>query len=375
MCINSRQDTRVSKKNNVIEINGKRYDATTGALLHNGHSTKAVAAPAVKHATPAKHKPSMLDVRPAASHHRHGNQPQPTHTLMRQAVSKPAASAKSHLKAHGHVSHELALAKAADLQVLPKTSALTVDDRRLRHAKAVHKSKLISRYSDATPATGAAPAFPLPTPTARPVMDVVPQAASRPHPVNARPQTTADLLQQAIEQATSHEQPAPKLSRLSRAGRPHRRVNKIASVSSLAVLSVAMFGFVLHQNMPSIKLDLASSKAGFAASLPASRPAGYSLSKLSSSIGQVDLNYQSGGNTQGSFTITEKQSNWDSATLRDMYVAQTSGDQYQTVQTAGRTLYLYGQQNVTWVNGGIWYLLHSDGSLTNQQLIDTASSL
>jgi len=49
--------------------------------------------------------------------------------------------------------------------------------------------------------------------------------------------------------------------------------------------------------------------------------------------------------------------------------------QHQTVQASGLTIYLYNDHSATWVNGGIWYVVQSDGSLNDRQLIDLATSL
>jgi hypothetical protein len=72
--------------------------------------------------------------------------------------------------------------------------------------------------------------------------------------------------------------------------------------------------------------------------------------------------------------LTEKTSAWNSATLRDNFVA-SNAKTYQTVETGGRTIYLYGQNQASWVNGGIWYQVQSNGALSNHQLVELATSL
>ena len=377
-----------NNKSDSIEINGKRYDATTGAELSETvtmkphHHLDGVVAPAgtvyapTKHVLhkqpkpsrttgkPSHHAPSMRDVmRPIAKHHGPAHSPQPAQTLMRRAVTKPTVTPKTQFKAQGQASQ---LVSQTVLEVAPKLSATIVDNRRLKHAQVIPKSRLISRYNmDVVIAR--TPAIPARSGSVGQAATTLPRASHQPAP--SRPQTTADLLQRAIEQATSHRQVTPHIKRSA------ARNKRIVSVSTLALVSLVLFGFVLHQNMPNIKLDMASSKAGFAAGLPTNQPAGYSLGTLSASTGQVALQFHSNSDNNRVYNLVEKPSDWDSVTLRDMFVTNASANRYQTVQTAGRTLYLYGQQNITWVNGGIWYLVRSDGVLSNQQLIDLATSL
>jgi hypothetical protein len=72
--------------------------------------------------------------------------------------------------------------------------------------------------------------------------------------------------------------------------------------------------------------------------------------------------------------LTQTASNWDSQALKENFVA-TVGKDYQVVQSAGRTIYTYGDNNATWVNGGIWYKIDSAGSLTSVELVDLATSM
>jgi hypothetical protein len=332
----------VAKTNNYIEINGKRYDARTGAVAGQ---------------TGPKKSHRSVDGIVAKSHKR---PPQPAQTLMRRSVSKPPAKQRSHIKAQGQIDM---LTKRVSVALAPKLSASEIDSQRLKHAHVIPKSRFISRHT--------ASVLPVSTLSPAPVaLPQIPTTAPRQAPRSTvRSKTTADLLQHAIEQATSHQQPAPRIKRAK------RRSSRIMSVSTLALLSLALFGFVLHQNMPNIKLDLASSRAGFAASLPTDQPAGYSLNGLTASTGQVAMNYHSNSGDDRAYSITEKASSWDSATLRDSFVNSASNNTYQTIDTAGRTLYLYGQRDITWVNGGIWYQVHSANALSNQQLINIATSL
>jgi hypothetical protein len=70
----------------------------------------------------------------------------------------------------------------------------------------------------------------------------------------------------------------------------------------------------------------------------------------------------------------QKQSTWDSTALHDNFVAAKNGS-YQTIQSAGRTIYTYGNGNATWVNSGVWYQVTSNGSLKMNDLVNLANSM
>lgn len=377
----------MNKNNNIIEINGQRYDASTGAALDNHLSAKGKAnhqtvdtgnqsgakAPSAKQ-IPVQHghqpkttkphkKRPIHDVVRRSAKRPAGHGPQPAKTLMRDAVKKPASSFKRHLKAHGRTD---APAKRPSLSIAPKLSAYDLDTKRLQHARQVAKSRLVRRFNQASV---------IATPPS-PVMqsDKKPAVASRPlskpaGPKRPKAKTTADLLQHALQHATSHQEPPPKKH-------PKRRSKlskRITSISAIALAIAVLAGFVTFQNLTNVQLHVASTKAGFAASLPSHQPAGYHLSHLNYSAGVVSMRFQSNSDNR-SYAITEKTSAWDSETLRDRFVS-LAGQDYQTVTTASQVLYLYGKNAATWVDRGVWYQVQTNGSLSNHQLVELASSM
>jgi hypothetical protein len=359
----------VRKNNNVIKLNGKRYDARTGAALWRVTEGEESLAP-VKPLASIKKVRVQHSSEPPKNHHttKHAaphhlsRTPEPASTLMRQAVSKPTKDAKPRIKAYGHTD---SLVEMPQYKLKPKQAAQHIDEQRLKHAHHVPKSRLVSRFSAAasTPRpVGATTITPSLTRLATP-----PLAPRQPHPETVRAKrsrTTADLLDRAVQQATSHRQPAPKPS--------NDRLKRNASISATVALAVVVLGIIFSQNLPNARLQMASAKAGFSVSLPTYRPAGYSLGQLNYTTGVISAQFKS--NSDGRhYSLTQKQSSWDSATLRDSFVAATDPG-YQTVSAGGRTIYLYSQGSATWVNGGIWYTVQSDGSLSQRQLVDLASS-
>ena len=165
-------------------------------------------------------------------------------------------------------------------------------------------------------------------------------------------------------QATSHQQPAVK-SRRSRA--KHH-----AGVGGVVAVSVALMALVFGHNLGNAGLQSASAQAGFHASLPGDLPAGFSQHKLDSGPGVVAIDFRSNSDDRG-YSITQKASAWNSTDLRQAFVAPADS-QYQTVASAGKTIYLYGQQNATWIKDGVWYLVQTEGVLSDRQLIQLATS-
>ena len=349
----------MAKNNNIIEINGKRYDAKTGALLAiHSKPTHLEPKTTANKKPPATKKPSMHDVirhpaKPAAAH-----QPTPSKTLMRQAVKKPSPAPKQKLKAQGpsDLSTHASLA-----EVVVNKSAKSLDKKKLAKASTIPKSHLITHFSATTSDVNSPE--PSPTSTKTEMSPPIPISHSA-KSAKLKPQTTSELLEHAVNNAKSHEEPAPKL---------HRRGKRRTRAAIASAVAIALFAFVGYQELPTLKFNMASAKAGFGATMPSYKPAGYSLNKLSYSSGVIATKFTSNSDDR-SYTLTQKTSNWNSQALKENFVVKTSSN-YQVVETGGQTIYLYGSHNATWVNGGVWYIVQGNDTLTNRQLVEIAKSI
>lgn len=374
-------------KSNIIEINGRRYDVVTGRPLGGATDEpplsttptfpppddpqpktrrvpvqtvqvqpRAVAKPTTKAKTRV-HDAIRAPKHPASHKQQHSK------TLMRSAVKKPGQSLKRRAKTQGHLD---TLAEKPAARLTAKPSVHRLNSRRLEHAKRTPKSQAVNRFSKVAGLTPQPPTQ-VPATVHQAKQPHVTAAAANKHAAKVKqPAGPADLLERALQAATSHEQTfAPAKKR--------RRPSPLASLSMAAAALVLLIGFVVYQNINSVKINIASSKAGFSAGLPGYQPDGYHLSHINAAPGTVAINYRSNTDSR-SYAITEKASHWDSNTLRDSFLA-SSGQDYQTVESAGRTLFLYGQNAATWVNDGIWYQVQGSGALSNQQLMQLARSL
>ncbi len=168
-----------------------------------------------------------------------------------------------------------------------------------------------------------------------------------------------------MARAESHKQPAHKRSHRSH----HRRLVNI-SAGLTAFLLIA--GFVTYLNLPNIQLQVASVKAGFKAEMPSYKPTGYAMKGGVQRIGNtVSLQFRSGEND---FTLTQQPSSWNSQTLVENTLALSNGA-YRTVEAAGRTVYVYNDNDAVWVNGGVRYDLNSNAKLSTGEISRLAASL
>jgi hypothetical protein len=343
----------MAKETKTIKINGQPYDTSTGeaVTVNVKTSKKAVIVPA----RPAGAPKPVMDVKRTAPHHAKAHQPESGKTLMRKAVKKPTPQ-KSPITS-----------KSKQARSVPVTIVDTkppVNSAKLKNAQAVPQSQLISHFGTTTivPVANHPHAVKpvLPQPAA--VIDIKPRPV-----VISEAEQPIDIFQNALMQATAHEQPKHKDKKTKRrSGRALRLVT-----SSFAVLLLA--GFIGYQNMAQINIRVAAKKAGFAATLPSYKPAGFSVGAFHYSPGVVNVSFHSNSDKR-SFALSEKPTKWDDQTLREDYVASAAGNSYEVVQTAGRVIYVYGQ-NATWLNNGIWYNVQTNGSLSSHQLIQLAASI
>lgn len=378
----------MAKTNNFIELNGKRYDAVTGAFL--GPGPAATTATPLTTALKTPSRGAVIDgvlpktkavsgiatpKKPAPVHHSKplaAHKPEHTKTLRRDIVKPPVITAKKAIKPQAPT--DLVQHKPGVLTVAPKLSSDIIDPARASRASQVARSPRVERFRRTQAvrhATMAAPAArPIQQHAATSSLTRTPVSIPARHAVTARPPADTDIFEQAIAYARSHEQPVPReLGRQkTKRSKKYRRVTGIfASVLMVAALG----GFIFWQNRADIELQLASARSGVPASMPAYKPTGFAVKGLTYSPGSVTIGFHS---TNGNFNVTQKTSNWDSETLLQNYVA-TSGQAYNAYQAAGRTVYIYGNDNATWVNGGVWYQVNDNGLLNKDQIINLATSM
>jgi hypothetical protein len=378
----------VPDKKNIISLNGKLYDAKTGAVFthtlggavhhtkntpHAGNGKILDGFITIHKLKPARHEAHQ----PAPAHAQHpikkvaAHQPQRAKTLMRSAVKKPASVQSSHIQKAGSTPE-------TNSQPII-TAPAHVDAVRFSRAQEVNRSKFITRFNPATSPKhlvkkSAHIALKTPPKTEDHITGHISAPVVEPE-VSSSSGEHQDIFAEALSLANSHQETGPvKTKRRHRAARKLHLSSRAMNVSISILIVFALGGFIALQNKPNIEMRLAASKAGMHASLPGYQPAGFSFKNVLSAPGAVKVSFISNTDNSRAFSILQSTSNWNSETLRDSFVA-TASQPYQTREANGKTIYLYGDSNATWVDGGVWYKVEGNSSLNSTQLLNIASSL
>lgn len=299
-------------------------------------------------------KPQTTAARAAAPHAK--PKLQKSKTLMRPAVKKPAAIAKP-------------VAQTSKTTPLKKQ-----DHKRLARATTVPRSTHIQRFNPGvTPHRVVKKQAELEVIAPNQNHHIRNQVAQLATSTEAHVKHSVDLIEESLRNASAHleqfEDKALKGSLLQRIGLK----NKAANLATLGFAGLLLMGFFAYQNMTDIEMRVAAAKSGVSANMPGYSPAGFSASRsVKSEPGKVSLTFTS-NTSDKNFTVTQQASNWSSDSLLTNHVAANNAP-YQTYQNEGKTVYIYDNSNATWVNGGVWYRIDGNASLTSDQLLRLASS-
>ncbi len=341
-----------SSKQSIIEVNGKRYDARTGQLVGRPSDT-----------APKKPKPIHDFARVStASAHVHKST-QRSQTLMRSGVKRPTPESRPSVKAAK--SHTVSDFKPARPVVARGTIPTQAEAERQARAAAIKQNKLVRKFGDMIQPTALQPVASRVEPM--PVIKAPMQHGTL--ALHAPKSKAESLIEKGLRSANAHTavQHKPHKTR-------HKRAGRLATYGAGALSALLLVGFIAYQNIPNIAVRYAAARSGVTASLPGYQPAGFGLSnRIKYNPGQITIEYASNTDDR-SYTVTQRESNWNSDTLMSNYVA-TESEQVQRYEDKGRTIYLYGESNATWVSSGVWYDVKGDSQLTSDQLIRIATSM
>jgi hypothetical protein len=349
----------VSKRHNIIEVNGKRYDALTGRLVEGGapqpRTGVVLDGIAKKQAVSAP-----VHRNPSSAHtaHKVHQKTEKSKTLMRSAVHKPAA-----------VKRAIVLDGVQKSQPRQAPKAAGHPAAQARRASEIPKSRLISKFGHQIPQP------------VKPKFDVLPvQAPPEPQPT-AKDTMFQSLhhavnpFQHALEHATSHTQPkAKKLRTHHKLARKMGVKPRVVSAGAAALSVLLIGGFFAYQNVPNLAMRVAAAKAGVNGSLPSYQPSGFAIKgPIQLASGQVTVSYRSNSDDRA-FKVTQRASEWNSDALLKNYVA-VDNRPYQTYQDEDKTIYMYDGGNATWIERGVWYQIEGKKALSSDQLLRMAKSL
>lgn len=147
-----------------------------------------------------------------------------------------------------------------------------------------------------------------------------------------------------------------------------------AVAASMAVISLAILGYLVSVNLPDISVRVAAMHSGIEKAYPSYVPSNYRLDGLvQENNGRITMAFKNDRDQK--FTLMEEKSSWDSSAVLSNYVAKNWGASYSIAKGQGLTIYVSGS-NAAWVNGGVFYLIIDDtNTLTANDLHDIAVSL
>lgn len=358
----------MANKTNVVEINGRRYDAVSGELLGAAEAPKTVKTTqltrrgrnldGVVRTPKTAAKTASVSVAPkksrAAAPTAKPHQAERSKTLVRHAVKKPALTKKPAIKT-------TAPAKRSSSVPMPsieiKRFAHGIDPLKAKLAQKVPQSKAISRFGN-TVRVAPKPIFasfePVQPPAASPLTD------------------EKNMFERAIEKATAHEN---KPHRAKKTIRHHaQKHRKTAGAMLVAFFVLTTAAFAAYNNTPQIELQIASLRAGFSGTMPGYTPAGFAKSGPAKYGDKtVSLTFAT-TDKRRSYHLSQTQSTLNSSGLYEHVVASTR-QPYKTVQNRGITVYIYGDAQAAWVSGGVLYQITGNALLNNDQIVKIASSL
>jgi hypothetical protein len=191
-----------------------------------------------------------------------------------------------------------------------------------------------------------------------------------------QPLTAQELKERAIQQALRKVSTMDADEEYSEAFKKKHfwQKKKFALAASMAVVSLALLGYLVSVNMPNISVRVAAMHSGIEKAYPSYVPSSYRLDGLvKEENGRITMGFKDDNGKK--FTLMEEKSSWDSSAVLSNYVIKNWGASYSIAKGQGLTIYVSGS-NAAWVNGGVLYvIMDAEGHLKSSDLHDIAVSL
>lgn len=404
MLLKNTKGFEAMKSNNIIELNGKLYDAKTGVPIETKAKAKKPLQKTVatiskklpqrgrsidgfsprRNPVGTAHTATTKPIPPKAAEKQVAVEPKPTVdragvSTMKRAVKRSNTLNRSVVKAPTFaVSAPVVEASAVAVEEPVNSTALKhADSSRVSRVKNISKSSVISRFGAPSNQTNKEPSSANSLTAHLENTHTQPSVAPKP---KEQLSTKERLIKKAIDSAIASN-PVQAANNVTTAKKAHKKVKSHsqkshkAGYATTALAGLLLAGYVAYLNVPSISMKVAAHRAGFAANLPSYQPAGYSLKgPIAYSPGQVTLNFAS-NTDQRKFTLKQQPTTWDSTALLENFVTKKSSN-YLTYQDSGLTIYIIDGASAAWVNGGKLYHVEGRNSqLDTDQLLKLATSV
>lgn len=145
------------------------------------------------------------------------------------------------------------------------------------------------------------------------------------------------------------------------------------SLSMGFAVAVIGVGYLTYVNLPDISSKITSFQSGMAVETPAYIAKGYSQKGFAYFDGKnVNFEYKNGNSN---YKIQQSQSDWDSSALLQNYVKENWSEDYSTTYSNGLTIYSNRRGESVWVNNGKLYKVKSSGKISEEEVRKIATSI
>lgn len=399
----------------IVELNGKRYDAVTGAVIGDAKAapvrsgknidgffrsrtmpSKTSSAVQVQQtqttvAAPAAPQPPRKPARERTLNHAKAHAPMPAKTVpARKEQSTPISVARpngprptgvqvNHAKAHAVQDSTTLMRKAVKrpqpslhkqlrpvgaLQggtpnlIVPKQSVATVDEARLARAQTTPRSPHVTRHGSTMPTLqpSVVPLAVQPIPV-KPEGEV-PPTSPPPQPSN---KPTTDIFEHALANASHFVDTHAHTQAYKKHVRRH-----ISSMVAGTLALVVMAGLAAYQNTPGLQFKVASVQAGVSTHMPNLKASGFAFTGVKAQNNKLTVGFTG---ISGKYQLIQERTNLSSEdVIKDVGSTDATGaPNYDTISAGNTTVYRLSNTNATWVSNGTWYTV-TGGNLTDSQL-------
>ena len=335
---------------------GKPYSAATGKKINDiiAPVSRVKQMPTSKQSVSAKTQPTNVKAVPkktrvVASHSKHRS-PQPSQTLMRRAVKKPAAGLKKQL----HVQQPMSQNRES---ISVKHAVNRVDETKLRRAQQTQTHSQVNRFH--APAAVPVTLAPVPVKEAPRTTSSIKQPSTTP-PVPAR--APADMFEKAIANATHYVDIAERKAHFKK----HARRHAFTMIAGILFL-VRLGAFTTDRNTRSLQIKVAGVVAGVSTQAPDFKAAGFVYDGVAAHGTKLIYGFR---NSLTRYQLVEQTTNWSGQEMIDQVssVAANGTPNYTTLDVGNVTVYKFSSRHATWINHGTWYQVHGDQPLSDAQL-------
>lgn len=363
----------MNKTNSIIEVNGNRYDAVTGKQISAGKKLKSASQSSPKkmidgfvlgahHSkTQIKKTSSLVISKARAKTEAQGlhRQPQKPKTLIRKGLKKPGGpeipKASSPVSARHNVVDPLK-------QLRAKTVTRHSQVNRFGHfTRAQQQTSEVINQKSSPAARKAGVEVKLPAPPPSLITSVSHRKLEK-------------LLDEGLMRAEAHRHMLNHKPHNKFLG-PLGSIPRWLSFSLVGFLIAAFAIFMIWQNLPAVAVHVAAAKAHVNATMPAYTPTGFIYQgPLQYEPGAITMKFKDKTDSSQKFLLTQKASNWSSASLEANALPDKTN--VQTSEVNGTTVYIYGQNNdATWVNHNVLYDLKNQAQLSSDQVLRIVQGL